>query len=203
MGKNFKNQIDAKEGMRWRNVQDVVVNSKMQKVLKIAWAEFVKRKLWQKRGGLRVKIQRLKMKIEIDLGICGEFEELIQKVDTVIYKEVNGGKVTLFPEYDTDLVYIMDDILKLKSKANYINFIYQMFDYPYQAIEFIKDIEEAEKYAQRKREFQEKLFGFKYSEEQYLQLVVETFHQLRFSKYTFERAVNEVGHRNQRWYGIG
>lgn len=143
------------------------------------------------------------MKIEIDLGLCGEFQELIEKVETELYKEVEGGKVTLFPEYDTDLAYITDDILKLKSEANFINIVYQMFGYPYLAIEFIEDMQEAEKYAQRKREFQEKLFGMKYSEEQYISLVVDTFNQLKFSKYTFERAVKEIGRRDQRWYGIG
>lgn len=142
------------------------------------------------------------MKIEIDLGLDGEFEDLVKRVETKLYKEVSGGKVTLFPETDMDLVHIREDVLRLKAESNYINIIYKMFSYPYQAIEFIKDIEDAEKYARRKCDLQEKLFGFKYTKEQYLKLVVDTFHQIRFSKYTFERAVNEIGYRNQRWYGI-
>lgn len=151
-----------------------------------------------------MEFQKLNMKIEIDLELDGEFEDLIKRVETKLYKEVSGGKVTLFLETDIDLVHIREDVLRLKAESNYINIIYKMFRYPYQAIEFIKDIEDAEKYTKRKCELQEKLFGIKYTKEQYLHLVAETFQQIRFSKYTFEMAMDEVGRRTQRKrYGIG
>ena len=141
-------------------------------------------------------IQKLNMKIEIDLGIDGEFEDLIKKVETKLYKEVAGGKVTLFIEYDMDLVHVKEDVLKLKAESNLINTIYRELEYPHRAIEFIETIREAEKYAQMKKKFQEDLFGIKYTEEQCLRLIVDTFRELMFSRHTFENAANRLGLKN-------
>ena len=90
---------------------------------------------------------RLQMKVEIDLGINGEFHELINEVETELYKEVNGEKVVLIPEFDTDLIYITQDILKLKSEANLINLVYRSVNYPYQAIELIREMRKEEDFS--------------------------------------------------------
>lgn len=50
------------------------------------------------------------IKIQIDTELTWEADELLEQVKTKLYKEVGGGRVTLYAEMDGDTNHIKDDI---------------------------------------------------------------------------------------------
>lgn len=60
------------------------------------------------------------IKIQINTELTWEADELLERIDTVLYKEVGGGKVTLYAEMEDDIGIIPQEIQKIRSKAEEI-----------------------------------------------------------------------------------
>ena len=58
--------------------------------------------------------------IRIDTDLSGEADDLLDQIKTTIYKEVGGGKVTIYPEWDTDIEHIQEDVKAILDSIEHI-----------------------------------------------------------------------------------
>lgn len=58
--------------------------------------------------------------IRIETDLTWEADDLLENIDTTLYKEVGGGRVTLYAETEDDTAHILGDIQAILSGAKCI-----------------------------------------------------------------------------------
>lgn len=77
------------------------------------------------------------IRVEVDTGLDIELMELVEEVETILYKETVKSKVILFADQD-EIKHIESDIHKIIAERDKIKKVYDNVGYAYQAIEILR-----------------------------------------------------------------
>lgn len=69
-----------------------------------------------------------------DTDLSGEYDEVLENVETKLYKEVKNGVVTLYTETNMDVYLIAIDIHKIAKVVDRIEKIREKYPYPDESI---------------------------------------------------------------------
>lgn len=61
-------------------------------------------------------MKKIDIQVKVDTGLYWEYEKELKKIDTYLYKEVYGGIITLFCEYEEDIPLVTKDLQEIAKR---------------------------------------------------------------------------------------
>lgn len=83
----------------------------------------------------------MKVYTVFDTGLDWNFDEMLNKIPTRLYKEVQNGVIKIFVETKDDIRYVSADLIRIANKVNQIKFYYKQIGESSKVLKVLKNKE--------------------------------------------------------------